>query len=142
MRFARSLAKGERHITRRLHYGDRALAWSRRNPPCRFVAQRRATFAATPEPDALRRSSETHWPNLFLAGAWAQTGLPDAMESAAGSAAAAAERAAPRAGGVRLCAAAWVLARALVRPPQGGERCGGAGRLAACRSARRRRVAD
>ena len=62
-------------------------------PPWRVVAQRRATFAATPEQDALRPTSETHWPNLFLAGAWVQTGLPDGIESAARSGAAAAERA-------------------------------------------------
>jgi hypothetical protein len=62
-------------------------------PPWRLVAQRRAAFAATPEQDALRPPTETPWPNLFLAGAYVQTGLPDGIESAARSGEAAAERA-------------------------------------------------
>ena len=62
-------------------------------PPWRLVAQRRAAFAATPEQDALRPTCETPWLNLFLAGAYVQTGLPDGIESAARSGAAAAERA-------------------------------------------------
>ncbi len=61
-------------------------------PAWRVVKRRRAAFAATPEQDALRPSCETRWPNLFLAGAYVQTGLPDCLEGSARSGATAAER--------------------------------------------------
>jgi squalene-associated FAD-dependent desaturase len=51
-------------------------------PPWQIVKERRATFAATPEQDALRPSTETRWSNLFLAGDWTATGLPATIEGA------------------------------------------------------------
>jgi squalene-associated FAD-dependent desaturase len=51
-------------------------------PPWQIVRERRATFAATPEQNALRPGVETSWNNLFLAGDWTQTGLPATIESA------------------------------------------------------------
>jgi hypothetical protein len=61
-------------------------------PAWRVVRRARAVFAATPEQDALRPHCETAWRNLFLAGAYVQTGLPDCLESSARSGAMAAER--------------------------------------------------
>ena len=49
-------------------------------PPNRIIREKRATFAATPEQDALRPGPETAWRNLFLAGDWTQTGLPATIE--------------------------------------------------------------
>ncbi len=51
-------------------------------PPWQIVRERRATFAATPEQNALRPLAETKWDNLFLAGDWTATGLPATIESA------------------------------------------------------------
>jgi hypothetical protein len=51
-------------------------------PPWQIVRERRATFAATPEQNALRPAAETSWNNLFLAGDWIATGLPATLESA------------------------------------------------------------
>lgn len=51
-------------------------------PPWQIVRERRATFAATPEQNALRPAAETNWSNLFLAGDWTDTGLPATIESA------------------------------------------------------------
>ena len=51
-------------------------------PPMQIVRERRATFAATPEQNALRPKAETAWTNLFLAGDWTATGLPATLESA------------------------------------------------------------
>jgi squalene-associated FAD-dependent desaturase len=51
-------------------------------PPWQIVRERRATFAATPEQNALRPPAETKWDNLFLAGDWTATGLPATIESA------------------------------------------------------------
>lgn len=51
-------------------------------PPWQIVRERRATFAATPEQNALRPVAETSWGNLFLAGDWTATGLPATLESA------------------------------------------------------------
>jgi len=62
-------------------------------PAWRIIRQSHATFAATPQQDALRPNCETRWRNLFLAGAYVQNGLPDTLESAARSGALAAERA-------------------------------------------------
>jgi len=61
-------------------------------PAWRVVRRKRAAFAATPEQDALRPSCDTPWPNLFLAGAYVQTGLPDCLEGSARSGAMAAAR--------------------------------------------------
>jgi hydroxysqualene dehydroxylase len=51
-------------------------------PPWQIVRERRATFAATPEQNALRPAAKTAWSNLFLAGDWTATGLPATLESA------------------------------------------------------------
>jgi squalene-associated FAD-dependent desaturase len=51
-------------------------------PAWQIVKEKRATFAATPEQDALRPASQTRWTNLFLAGDWVQTGLPATIEGA------------------------------------------------------------
>ncbi len=59
-------------------------------PPHRIVAEKRATFAATPAQDALRPPAQTATPGLFLAGDWTQTGLPATIEGALQSGVAAA----------------------------------------------------
>ena len=51
-------------------------------PPWQIVKEKRATFAATPEQDALRPGAATRYRNLFLAGDWTQTGLPATIEGA------------------------------------------------------------
>ena len=49
-------------------------------PPWQIVRERRATFEATPEQNALRPGSVTALKNLFLAGDWTATGLPATIE--------------------------------------------------------------
>jgi squalene-associated FAD-dependent desaturase len=49
-------------------------------PPWQIVRERRATFEATPEQDALRPGASTALRNLFLAGDWTDTGLPATIE--------------------------------------------------------------
>ncbi|SHJ68576.1 squalene-associated FAD-dependent desaturase [Bradyrhizobium lablabi] len=49
-------------------------------PPWQIVRERRATFEATPEQNALRPGPLTNWKNLFLAGDWTDTGLPATIE--------------------------------------------------------------
>jgi squalene-associated FAD-dependent desaturase len=49
-------------------------------PPWQIVRERRATFEATPEQNALRPGASTGWKNLFLAGDWTDTGLPATIE--------------------------------------------------------------
>ena len=49
-------------------------------PPWQIVRERRATFEATPEQNALRPAAVTGWKNLFLAGDWTDTGLPATIE--------------------------------------------------------------
>lgn len=49
-------------------------------PPWQIVRERRATFEATPEQNALRPGPTTNWKNLFLAGDWTDTGLPATIE--------------------------------------------------------------
>ena len=61
-------------------------------PPWQIVRERRATFAATPEQNALRPGTQTQWENLLLAGDWTATGLPATLESAVRSGHRAAER--------------------------------------------------
>ena len=51
-------------------------------PPFRIIREKRATFAALPEQDALRPAPETAWRNLGRAGDWTQTGLPSTIEGA------------------------------------------------------------
>src|SRR4051812_18655331 len=49
-------------------------------PPWQIVRERRATFEATPEQNALRPGAITSYKNLFLAGDWTDTGLPATIE--------------------------------------------------------------
>jgi hydroxysqualene dehydroxylase len=49
-------------------------------PPWQIVRERRATFEATPEQNALRPGAITAYKNLFLAGDWTDTGLPATIE--------------------------------------------------------------
>jgi squalene-associated FAD-dependent desaturase len=49
-------------------------------PPWQIVRERRATFEATPEQNALRPGAVTNCKNLFLAGDWTDTGLPATIE--------------------------------------------------------------
>lgn len=49
-------------------------------PPWQIVRERRATFEATPEQNALRPGPVTGFKNLFLAGDWTDTGLPATIE--------------------------------------------------------------
>jgi squalene-associated FAD-dependent desaturase len=49
-------------------------------PPWQIVRERRATFEATPEQNALRPGASTSRKNLFLAGDWTDTGLPATIE--------------------------------------------------------------
>ena len=49
-------------------------------PPWQIVRERRATFEATPEQNAMRPETATDWKNLFLAGDWTDTGLPATIE--------------------------------------------------------------
>jgi hydroxysqualene dehydroxylase len=49
-------------------------------PPWQIVRERRATFEATPEQNALRPGAVTNFKNLFLAGDWTDTGLPATIE--------------------------------------------------------------
>jgi hydroxysqualene dehydroxylase len=49
-------------------------------PPWQIVRERRATFAATPDQNALRPGPVTAFKNLFLAGDWTETGLPATIE--------------------------------------------------------------
>jgi squalene-associated FAD-dependent desaturase len=49
-------------------------------PAWQIVRERRATFEATPEQNALRPGASTAFKNLFLAGDWTDTGLPATIE--------------------------------------------------------------
>jgi squalene-associated FAD-dependent desaturase len=49
-------------------------------PAWQIVRERRATFEATPEQNALRPGAVTACKNLFLAGDWTDTGLPATIE--------------------------------------------------------------
>ncbi|HEY1614975.1 MAG TPA: hydroxysqualene dehydroxylase HpnE [Rhizomicrobium sp.] len=51
-------------------------------PAWQVVKEKRATFRATPEQNALRPEAATQWPNLILAGDWTATGLPATIEGA------------------------------------------------------------
>lgn len=49
-------------------------------PRWQIVRERRATFSATPEQNALRPDARTRFRNLALAGDWTRTGLPSTIE--------------------------------------------------------------
>ena len=49
-------------------------------PQWQIVRERRATFAATPEQNAMRPGAETAYSNLYLAGDWTATNLPATLE--------------------------------------------------------------
>ena len=51
-------------------------------PPWQVVKEKRATFAATPQQDALRPAAATCWENVVLAGDWTATRLPATIEGA------------------------------------------------------------
>jgi squalene-associated FAD-dependent desaturase len=78
------LIGSEREELARTLWADvcRALKIDAPLPPWQIVKEKRATFAATPEQDALRPTPRTAWRNLFLAGDWVQTGLPATIEGA------------------------------------------------------------
>ncbi len=54
-------------------------------PKYRVIKEKLATFAATPEVNAIRPSTISNFDNLFLAGDWTATGLPATLEGAARS---------------------------------------------------------
>lgn len=70
-------------LARRL-YKDvaKALGLPDELPVWQIVKEKRATFAATPEQNAMRPSAQTQWENLILAGDWTKTGLPATIEGA------------------------------------------------------------
>lgn len=78
------LVDADREELARTFWGDicRAYGISAPMPAWQIVKEKRATFAATPEQDALRPPSRTRWRNLFLAGDWVQNGLPATIEGA------------------------------------------------------------
>ncbi len=51
-------------------------------PRWQIIKEKRATFAASPDQNAMRPKTKTNWRNLFLAGDWTQTGLPATIEGA------------------------------------------------------------
>lgn len=78
------LADNDREALARTFWADicKALHIDAPMPAWQIVKEKRATFAATPEQDALRPGIRTRWRNLFLAGDWVQTGLPATIEGA------------------------------------------------------------
>jgi squalene-associated FAD-dependent desaturase len=78
------LADNDRDGLARTFWADicKALHLDAPMPAWQIVKEKRATFAATPEQDALRPAIRTRWSNLFLAGDWVQTGLPATIEGA------------------------------------------------------------
>jgi hydroxysqualene dehydroxylase len=51
-------------------------------PAWQIIKEKRATFAATAEDEALRPQTRTEFANLLLAGDWTATGLPATIEGA------------------------------------------------------------
>ncbi len=74
----------DRHALAALLWKDVAAVHGLSNelPPWQVLKEKRATFAATPEQDALRPKAQTRWKNVLLAGDWTATGLPSTIEGA------------------------------------------------------------
>ncbi|GAA0526916.1 squalene-associated FAD-dependent desaturase [Rhizomicrobium palustre] len=81
---AESIVDRDREDLARLLWGDvaEALGLSTELPQWQIVKEKRATFAATPEQNALRPGTKTAYRNLTLAGDWTATGLPSTIEGA------------------------------------------------------------
>lgn len=81
---ADAIVDKEREELARLFWSDVANVFDlpQTLPPWQIVKERRATFAATPEQNALRPKTATRWGNLLLAGDWTDTGLPATIEGA------------------------------------------------------------
>lgn len=58
------------------------LGLSDQEPAWRVIRRKRAVFAATPAQNALRPSCATSWRNLFLAGGYVASELPESIETA------------------------------------------------------------
>ncbi len=65
------------------------------------IKELNATFSPLPGIDRYRPGSQTHWPNIFLAGDWTATGWPATMEGAVRSGYIAAEQLTRHAGEVK-----------------------------------------
>lgn len=59
-----------------------AIQIARPLPAWQIIKEKRATFAATAENEALRPQTQTEFANLLLAGDWTATGLPATIEGA------------------------------------------------------------
>ena len=81
---ADAIVDKEREELARFFWSDvaKVLSLPQTLPPWQIVKERRATFAATPEQNALRPKTATRWSNLLLAGDWTDTGLPATIEGA------------------------------------------------------------
>jgi len=81
---ADAMIEQDREALAKLFWADiqRAYGFTAPMPAWQIVKEKRATFAATPDQDALRPGAATSLPNLFLAGDWTQTGLPATIEGA------------------------------------------------------------
>jgi squalene-associated FAD-dependent desaturase len=51
-------------------------------PAIRVIKEKRATFLQSPAQVQRRPGARTHWPGVFLAGDWTDTGLPATIEGA------------------------------------------------------------
>jgi squalene-associated FAD-dependent desaturase len=81
---ADALAEEDRESVARRLWADVAMAHGLppQLPRWQIIAEKRATFAATPEQDRRRPAARTDCDNLFLAGDWTKTGLPATIEGA------------------------------------------------------------